>query len=122
MPGDYVGEFHRKGVFRDLDLAFENKHRRQPDRGMGETVVFADGLELRRVGAAQHDDHVDVRGRAQTPLRRRAEQHDGAEIVGKGLPRRRGKFAQRCPHRLRQQRRPSRHGVSADTGAQASKP
>jgi hypothetical protein len=71
---------------------------------MGQSVGFANCFEVRRVDAAEDHDHVDVRGRPQASLRRRAKQHNGLQIAGERLSQRRGKFGQRRLVRRRSRR------------------
>jgi hypothetical protein len=48
----------------DADLAFENEHRGQPDRSMGEPIGLADCVEFLRVDAAEHEYDVYIGGRS----------------------------------------------------------
>jgi hypothetical protein len=102
MPCHDVGELDGECVFGDSDLAFENKHRREPYRGVSEPIRLADLLQTRRVGGAEHDDHIDVRGLPQPPLCGRAEQHDREEITAEYALCRRGKGGERPMHGLRE--------------------
>jgi len=69
---------------------------------VSEPICLADFLQTRRIGDAEHDDHIDVRGLPQAPLCGRAEQHDREEITAEYALCRRGKGGERPMHGLRE--------------------